>query len=75
MAVFQSIAAPKQRTFDLAGAGVDGGRQYSRSVFVIKGPMRDRGMAWPLLKLLFAVTWPACPDNACLCTVNISVHM
>lgn len=75
VAVFQSIAAPKQRTFDLAGASIDGGRLYSRSVFVIKGPMRGSGMAWPLLKLLFAVTWPACSDNACLCTENVSLYM
>lgn len=75
VAVFQSIAAPKQRTFDLAGAGVDGGRLYSRSVFIINSPMRGRGMAWPLLKLLFAVTWSACSDNACLCTVNVSIFM
>jgi len=71
VAVFQSIAVPKQKTFDLAGASVDGGRLYSRSVFAIKGLMRGRGMAWPLLKVLFSVTCASCPDNARLCTVNV----
>lgn len=75
VAVFQSTPAPKQRTFEMAGAGIDGGRLYSRSVFVIKGPVRGRGMAWPLLKRLFSVTWAACPDNTCLCTVDVFAYM